>query len=339
MEDEIEIQTDPREIVDRVDDMLAWMRVASPGADCDHGSRRYFVEGYRRAEPLISVGRREVGVMVPSGVRSDRSASDTVAWAADSLAAQVHRVGAKLLKQLGERPCFGAITESSGAPELIYVNGGENVDDLRVDRGLRGVTYRLDGVYLLSGTEAATVRRRLRFPSSARVLALQSHAIINDGRSASGLTFVGHDENLGWLSDEGQVSARGVDADGGFGHLAVSEVFRLLMRQYRRRSDWVVELAAAKERTGVGLATDGEGAAALVRELKDKSPDPKRIVHWVSEHMRRRRDGGESTVRAHMRGKQTFRVGRHWATVYPSRVDIERACNGSRFDVHTRRAS
>lgn len=110
-----------------------------------------------------------------------------------------------------------------------------------------------------------------------------------------------------------------------------------LFEQWHRRYRWQIEVAFSKHRTGVALDTDAEGARAFL-SLRDKGPTGRRdpLVHWVRQHYRRRRRASDevslSLVREHLRGKVMCAFGGLTCRVWPSRLDIERASNGARFD-------
>lgn len=104
--------------------------------------------------------------------------------------------------------------------------------------------------------------------------------------------------------------------------------------QFERRYDWTIEVALSPDRTGVGLATDRDGAADFLAHREKTNGRRLALVHWVREHYRRgRRDDGDLVkVRDHLRGRTECRWGGYHCRVYPSRYDMERACNRPLFE-------
>jgi hypothetical protein len=336
MFDVIKVPTDPREILDRVDDMLAWMRIAS------EAKTSFDQSAYRRAQPYIDMGNRQLGIMMPDSVVSFDGRPDREASFDEHVSKNVELIGTVIeeLAKLGERPCMATMTESTGHEEAaIARQSGDNIDDLCAITNdthqysyYKDLRYTLKSASMLPASRSVPLAKHFKLPQAMRIVEVQTHLMFKDGRASAGHFLFGYEKATGLFDIN---KKRPVTVGHGVATMLVDDVMELFGSQWLRRDEWTVELSASPERTGVGLATDCAGALALVSELRD-SRDHQRMVHWVSEHMRRRRSGGDPVrVRAHLRGKQAVRVGRYWATVYPSRTDIARACNGPRFDVHT----
>lgn len=330
----VNIPIDSAEIVDRVDEMLAWLRIAS------QPETTYYKEAYRRAQPNVALGLGSIGRMAPTGVDVYERTGERPTKPAAMLVKEEIALVSRILPILGERPCSASLSESTDRSDqaLLRMSGdqiddcGEWANDQYNFSYYKDVKYHLEGIVEAGQSDRLWYQGRYRLPQSTRIFIYQNHAVFKDGRTSAGIVGLGYTDQTGLID---MVNQRPV----AFSRMSAlpfiaQRLAILLGEQWLRRDEWTVELAASPERTGIGLATDAIGAQALVAGLREKSDAPKRLVHWVSEHMRRRRGGGDpSTVRAHLRGKQAFRVGHYWATVYPSRADIERACNGQRFDL------
>ena len=130
-------------------------------------------------------------------------------------------------------------------------------------------------------------------------------------------------------------------AHGGGELMSIEErVYVGAFEQSTRDSVWNVRLSLTPERTGICVATDMIGCRDLVKAIEldgaNRRSRKAALVHWVKEHYRVSRPGFDpSFVRSHLRGKQAVDLGGMFAKIYPSRQDIDRACNGKRFDMVT----
>lgn len=337
------IAVDPKEVVERVDDMLAWLAIASEGryaaAEADSpfgesGRCPWLQSAYMRAIPSIHLGGWDVGELGPGHVVCDEE-DEAEPW--DETDARATLQG--ILRDpfhLGERPCVSMISQSTGLTNFCdstFVVAGDKPVGQSVFHH-RDTTYRLAGFAKV----AASDRLPFHWPGlnavrRQRLYVFQSVTAFKDGTSAFELIplvadgdrlLVPHQKGLGYMR-------------GGLQESVEAAITYMVWRQKQRLSEWTVELALSGDRSGVGLQTDAGGAlafAAALRRSVGSAESRVVLAHWVSEHMRRRRKSGAdpSLVRAHLRGRQVLRAGHYHVRIYPSRVDINRACNGVRFD-------
>lgn len=92
---------------------------------------------------------------------------------------------------------------------------------------------------------------------------------------------------------------------------------------YARDWDWTVSVGRV-EGIRIALPTDPQGVIAIFR-LRDVPAGKSRraaLLHWVAEHYRRRRDGGLSEVRKHLRGQRRFVWNDFECCVSPAASDL-----------------
>lgn len=338
-----ELPLDATEVVDLVEDQLSWLASASEGLhelrNARRGAAQYYGDDFRRAQPFVKM-LSQTAVLSADGLDAAVSAPATrlAKWSA-------------MLPKLGERMRFATIRQRNPAEEVAaWVTDGYELrahDYVYADGQsfdfvtLRGVEYTLESVAIRSKKDSDRLLRGLPV-HGCLVVTFQTVTCMHDGRVSLGI----HDQAMspgGFLvaPDTGlsldfiaknkwdtPVHPDSVAFGSAIGH------------QYVRRGVWEVELSLSKDRTGIALATDAVGARALVRALEastvTRTGRRQALLHWVREHYRRGRTGGESSfVRAHLRGSRQYDAGGIFATIYPSRDDIERACNGHMFDTES----
>lgn len=349
----VDVRLDAHEVVDRIEDMLSWEAISS------ESSRVTFSwDDFRRADPNVSLGGHATGRLTPSCVL----AHDCSEWAQTP---QEHRIVAngkesagyvrlfgenfnKTLGMLGERLSYAWIDEVDGGETVFAtVSEGDDVSDMRAgDLGeWREVRYHIHSIHELPRDSAEKLKRVRKLPQVARVFYHEHVLAFRDGRAASGLEAFAHWGGRFWGLDR-----RPTLCDVHAGNVTVKmdmaawDIAQAWGCQMDRRDEWTVEVSLAKERTGVGIPTDAEGAREFINMLRagDSTTRGRKssLVHWVSAHMRQRGDKQEPhLVREHLRGRQTLSAGRYTVKIWPSRSDIERACNGGRFDLTRRAAS
>lgn len=117
---------------------------------------------------------------------------------------------------------------------------------------------------------------------------------------------------------------------------AVDSAYALALR---RRYDWEVEFALGKERTGLVITTDAEGAREMLAN-REKAPRKRRaaLIHWVREHWRKGRTTAPTQmadpvlIKSHMRGKIECDYGGMYCRIYPSRYDLDRSSNQEKIE-------
>lgn len=359
------IKLQPEEIVELVEDRLAWLAIASTG------KHKYVQDFFRRAIPTIELGSRASGIIDVAGVEADE---DHNLMKDDPIFALAHHAAGKALNRLGERFALAKLEEklptdsvaadfSTSSHKVLQKTDFADVpvaDEHESYRTahLKGVQYQLSAMGMLSKADG---QRLLKGPMAQLPCILyQQVTQLKDGRSVSeclayGLTSNGllackTSGSTGWstlnaewtkLAQEMEVPHEWQHRDNpATVHPLQFQFDDFVVTQFLRRREWTVELSLDRRRTGVGLATDALGARELIHAMNlDGSTKPSRrsaLLHWVREHMRRQRSGSESVVRAHLRGKQELQAGSYWATIWPARQDIERVCNGAKFDQATR---
>lgn len=345
---EIEVEVAPEEILERVDEMLAWMAIASEASKPDVDNPLLFSQkDLFRASPVVDLGNDSYGVLTPKGFRAPAEPQchfDEGRYAGDDRRVAEYRavIDAIMTNRSGiaERPSYARMIEGVGDEyALLSGKSGDDVSDNRLADGedfdcaegtYKDIVYRLESAYLAEKEEAHSSRRLWNVNAPISVLIYQCIGAFRDGRAASGRA------TFGWYPKAGLVSLQSMKPVRADPVLAI--MANLFKAQERRKREWTIELALGEERTGIGLQSDAVGARALANELRhqhDTRSGRRVLVHWVNEHMRRRRDASldPSFVRAHLRGRTQIRIGsRYVARIYPSRLDIERACNGARFD-------
>lgn len=340
----IDLELDPHEIVERVEEMLAWEAIAS-----EQGGLGYHWADFLRADPEIHFGKNASGRLTPKGV----CAVDDSTFASLPQEQRFEHQLAVLddqrreflpklegcLDALGERLSYAVLSEKTSTDEILGVVGksGDDVNDLTADgASWHGARYVLHSVGEMAGDLKRSLVRQLRLPQVARLFRVQEVFAFEDGRSSSGSVTRGYWNGTLWDIHTRRPLDMRTTLNGGSGPVFLADIFNGWGLQMARRSEWTVELSLGPKRTGVGLPTDAVGARDFLNRLRGNESRAGRkasMVHWVSEHMRRSRGSGdEHLVRAHLRGRQTLQAGQFTARIWPSRVDIDLACNGKRFD-------
>ncbi len=350
----VDIKIDPQEIVERVEELLAWEAIASEGSGI-----RYDWQEFLRADPYIRLGTHAYGRLAPASMeacdmseyyalprdeRVEANMTDNL-WLRQHFTPQLDLA----LSKLGDRLSYASIVEC--APDAtvdahLHTSGwGDNVDDSKNDGGWLGVQYLLKATFEAPRKLRDWYRTRYRLPQTAKIFNVQHVAAFRDGRASSGMLTIGY-----WAGQFHDLATKrpyqqivnliGLRAGDVYDYATdlISEAWEA---QISRRQEWTVELALGPKRTGIGLATDATGALEFINAIRGKDTKAgrrKTLVHWVSEHMRQRRGATQPhLVRAHLRGRQTLEAGPFAARIWPSREDIERACNGTRFEDARRR--
>lgn len=348
------IKLQPYEIVELVEERLAWLAVAS------ERPHSFYHQFYRRAVPTIRLGHGANGIIDVAGVDA---ADDTLA--SDTVTSSLAKVARASWPELGEQLCYAEMTEENPRAETISrvadrseLRPTDFADGRMSQAGtvsLVGVKYQLRAFGELGKKDSLVALRGTAFAQRKCVI-YQEAGQLEDGRSVSSLIALVRLDNgklalprtgvtldAQWrktitaVCGDEEVALHHRDDSGNAVDPLQSRFDEFVLSQWCRRSEWTVELSLSRKRTGIGLATDAIGARELARAMRLDGAVPtsrrKALLHWVSEHMRRRRDGRESVVRAHLRGEREFEAGGYWTTIWPSRVALEGACNAARFDV------
>jgi hypothetical protein len=346
MGENIVIKLDAKEILDYVDDMLAWEMIAS------NGEIRFLQQHFFRAEPWIRVGS-QLGLLCPDSVevREDDAVSSDAYIPQNS--ANIAKFS-KTLPGILKRPEFQSIRYARivecmpGQDTMAVIRsdmwcGGDNVDDVTTNFGgvqlCKGVRYCIDSVGELNGLARKRYARSFHMPEVARMFIHQYVVAFEDGRAASGsFLFAYFNERL---FDMNKMPIRRTIRLGDDG---IDEIYSeqealtdAIIGMSNRLTHWTVELALSKCRTGIGLDTDAIGARELGNMLRAADTSEgrrKSLIHWVDEHMRRRRAMDEEAtikVRAHFRGQNNFDAGRYHVRIYPSDAEVRKSSNGARF--------
>ena len=286
------------EVVDLVEEQLSWLAVAD---ECVHDFREvtrspFFVDHFQSAEPWVSLGGEDAGTIEADGVTAG-GPIDSIKALQNVRPEDFLRVAATFLRDL-RRPFRVArideVTDGYNMSSFALLPKAQSIKSGPL-RGWRNLW-------------AQTVVLKRDQPPSAGSVSVTPFAMRPD------------------LGDVRHVNGSRLDpgVQRGLAFLAADQCVR--------ESAWLVELSLSPERTGVALQTDAVGARSLLESL-GRNADRKALVHWVREHYRKRRAGSDKTlVRAHLRGTQVAVTRHFFATVRPSVVDIDRACNGKRFE-------
>lgn len=307
----MKIALDAQEFLDRVEEQLAWLAIAGSCVTDyqDHERRRtkrttFFTEHFRCAAPWVSLGG------------GDSAALDF----SEGLGAEV---GSKLETSHLERGELALLMSDMLGRLRRPLRQAEVREGVSFD-GSKEDSYLLSSIAMLpprDNVHAGPARgmRRIWFQDIA--LGASDAPSRNDIAVSS--IAIRHDKRE--LLDG--VDARPVERE------YLHRVMRVAADQSCQEEQWTVELSLSKERTGLAIPTDGAGARDLLASM-GRVANRKALVHWVKAHYRRKRGAGDpSLVRAHLRGTQ-FAITQHlYATVRPSIVDIDLACNGRRFDL------
>lgn len=348
------IQLDAQEIVDMVEEQLAWLAIASTE------KHTFVFEDFRRAESTISLGKNCVGQIDVGGVE----AHDQSEWMAQPEAVRIEQnradwkngvgVALQVLPHLGERMRYAQLVQCDPKEATEIWCGtadGLTPEDYAYtdakDLGFSyteafGVRYKLRSIGLCTKRDSDFYTRGHPTRGMQSVI-FQEVLALADGRSASRPTVLAlHPDGrlLHLPTGKPLDSAADAHADLIDMHPWSHYFHEFIAYQFLRRPQWTVELSLTKGRTGVGLNTDADGARAIVNMLgreQTRSGRRSALVHWVKEHYRQRRTGGDpSLVRSHMRGASGVSAGGLWATIWPSRDDIDKASNGKRFEQEQR---
>lgn len=302
------IALDAAEFLDRLEDQLAWLAVA--GSVVHDYVRRtrltFFTEHFRCAEPWLSLGGEETAKFVFDGVPCVRQGAGRKGILESLPRERKGDLLRRVLQALRRPLRFAEIREEPALRtpllgDLFLHSVGLLPSSDVARRGPSKGMRRLWHQYISIATDRPPTDRDVL--TYATALRADSGEIINEqtGRPDAETLLDG----LIW-------SAIG---------------------QGRREQEWTVEISLSRERTGLAIGTDAVGARDLLKSL-GRTPNRRALVHWVRAHYRRKRDGVEATfVREHLRGTQLAMASHLFATVRPSVVDIDRACNGKRFDV------
>jgi hypothetical protein len=335
-----EIRLDPLELVDRVDEMLAWLAIAS------QSNAHYVKSHFMRADPVVSLGGDRYGELMPNSVTIIEEGEDELysdrEWNKNALTNWL---------SFTPRVAYARLVESSDSleehPVLMQTGNdgaGDAVEDLElVDEygspSYIGVRYALSSVGDESKQTQRLIASRAGLPQTARVFRTQDYHVFEDGRGRCHTGFF-----AAWNGKFYDLRKRplGFAANGDAGNMFSPELLSLtnaLADAFVRDTSWTVELSLSKDRTGVGLRTDAIGAREIVNVLRaaDSSAGRRKsIVHWVSEHMRKRRRLDPSAavqVAAHLRGVSGLNAGRYHVRVWPATSAIRQAKNGKRYDL------
>jgi hypothetical protein len=323
---------DAQEVMDHVDEMLAWQAIASESAVVYEHSHYY------RAVPMIDVGGHNLAMLTTQAARcledqpEDDRKADNARYEAWSRAA----LPDLLTRYKGVR--YARIMESRGT--TIFGNAlsgemstsGDDVRDALEDGGFKGARYSMESIGECSDQVRRRLGKELRFPQVARLFMHNAIVALADGRATSATRWVGY-----WNRTLFDVNRKPMRPTGDGTNPTLVALMHGIVEVRNRETWWDVELALGAKRTGIALKTDAIGARAVVnllRKTETRSGRRKSLVHWVDEHMRRRRaDDEEATiqVKAHLRGLAGLDAGRYFARIWPAAGALDRASNGDRY--------
>jgi hypothetical protein len=331
----IDVRVDAAEIVDRVDDMLAWLAIASQGA------QGYYPRHFRCARPYVALGGDQTGELMPDRVEAlevhdDQSVNVSQAierralplWLAQSTQLQYAH-----LIEANDNGLF-YLVDQNRTPLL-----GDKIDDC-VSRDehdvecVKGARYALASIG--DDPDARWTTQRYGLPQVARVLRIQTMVALLDGRAATSISWCAM-WNRRFYDLAKRPLGRVIEGSNDEHSSEIELLANAMVDGLHRKTSWTVELALSAHRTGVGLRTDALGAHELVNMLRGSDTATgrrKSIVHWVREHMRRRnRLDHEATIKvaSHLRGVQHLAAGRYHVNIWPSTNDVALAKNGARF--------
>jgi hypothetical protein len=336
MTEKICIQIDATEILDRVDDMLAWEAIASYGP-----LGRYYADHFKRAEPLVHLGNQTWGTMTPASLEvgeAQQYAPET-AFADfltdDDFELEIEDTAPKMVSMMNYRLCYARLMERERDDSVFAAVGlgGDHVPEFEHPKlpgyAWSNVRYHLESIAELNGSLLKRYANAYRFPQAARVFLRQHVLAFQDGRASNGAVLIGFWNGRFFNTD--RMPMKGVNSQ-------ALAFYNTILDQFDRDQNWIVELSLTQQRTGVGLRTDAVGARELANMLRGSDTSAgrrKTLVHWVNEHMRRRRAlDPEATikVRSHFRGKNGLDAGRYHLRIWPASEKIAAASNGARFD-------
>lgn len=329
----IELRVSPDEIMEHIDDMLAWEAIASQ-AELD-----FVWSHFLRAVPFVRIGPDDWGVLTPSSVDAHELDAEDVDDPCDD-AAYYNRVLPEFLEtQFKHRAVrYAQLVECNASDETVAGAGvehptlrGDDVVDLQsADKGAwRGVTYQLESVGELGRDATKQYQQWLHLPQVARVFLHQHVFAFADGRATSNRSGFAY-WNRSFREFDGERLLKHIDGDKYF-HPSLVRLANAISETLQRAQCWGVELSLGAKRTGVELRTDAIGARAFVKMLRaNETPKGRRksIVHWVNDHMRRRRANDASAeifVQGHLRGMESVPCGRYHARVWPAQDLVDKS--------------
>lgn len=326
----VSITMEPEEVLDHVDAMLAWEAIAS-----EQKGHLYSWSAMKRAEPLIRIDADTWGVLTPSSVEVEVDDGETDYATSDQEHTDWYEkvVGPQLLQTIARVRPYTTIAELDPRIDRVLrcgdmAAGDASVGDL-IDETIywRGVQYEMDSFYELHRELAKKSAAQLRLPQTARFFFRDRIIAFHDGRSVSVRSRFAYwgGRFFDYSKKRKPFVIRDDDGSNAFAPDLQRLVAACLLGEKRDRQ-FTVELCLGPKRTGIGLSTDAIGARAFVTMLgRERTAKGRRaaLVHWVREHMRRRRrDDSAPTVkvRAHTRGVETVSAGRYHARIWPSRI-------------------
>jgi len=313
---EVMIGADAGEILDYIDDGLAWLMIASGS-----GNIEYNVGPFYKAQMRIDMGPANYGELLPHGV----AVLDPDLELTDDYLENCDRLALERLSSAGPQAWQHATLEQKSHRFVSRLSKGdcsavESIND-RHEYILRSV----NGLRPKGGREVAQFAKD-GVPPGAMLIAMQEVGVTTQGYSASGADacFL-HNGRLYEFSRH-HAPQQIVASD--LRHVIVA--YHAKQALEARRS-WTVELALAPNRTGIGLKTDAVGAREFVNMMRgnDEAKSRRRaLVHWVKEHMRKssRTDEAASIkVAAHLRGVRQVKAGRYHARIWAAEAEVEAA--------------
>jgi hypothetical protein len=336
----IELRLGAQEIMERVDDMLSWEAIAS------QAELRYEWSHFMRAVPLVSVGADHWGVLTPTSIEANEQEIEDEATRKE-LNAGASMYYEEALPEFLETTFrhktvrYAQLIECDRSKECAAGAGtdhptlkGDDVSDLESTDGCAwlGATYHLESIGEVGSKSAKAYQRVCRLPQTARVFLHQHVFAFADGRATSNVTGFGYwNRRFFELGKNHERLAKKMDGNRFF-HPSLIQLASGIAECVDRAEVWGVELSlGGPQRTGVELRTDAIGARAFVKLLRTAetaSARRKSVVHWVNEHMRRRRASDASAeifVRGHLRGMQSVPCGRYHARIWPAQNLVDKA--------------
>lgn len=336
------ISVGSEEIVERLEDMTAWLAIASEKTDTLKKKMVFQLEHFYAAEPIISLGGGDIGWLRPNSV--DAITSETTPEGEQKIDI-VPKVFTQYVSEMLSNRSVAPYGYGSAMMECIpgdKVLGlaftGDTVRPSDLSKGstsdavhiISNAKWQLMSIGVIPKSGAVWYKNHYKLPVLAPIVIAQSITILDDGRALCGCV------PYWWTGRLMDVYTKKPAFHGNRSSFLHS-LAPAIINYAKRQDNWTVELALSENRTGVGLPTDAQGAKEFLNTLS-KAGDSntsrrKALVHWVSGHMRRSRNGGDPHfVRDHLRGKQSFKINSNtFVRIYPSRSDIAKACNGERF--------
>jgi hypothetical protein len=330
MTDKIDIQLDAKEILDHVDDMLAWEAIASQ-AELDFEWSHLLC-----AQPLLRLGDGAIGQLVPAGLQAeDRGVitpaeagarnRDDFEWFRNVLPTFLEQPEFTGMRYAKIVECEASKGTPAGTGVQAVTSAGDNVPDLvTADMGaFTNVRYHIESVGEVARQNAKLWIRIGGLPQVARVFRHQHIFAFVDGRARSNYHMFAYWNRRFFTLNKKPLAIR--MEDGHEFHPSLLAMGEALGETIGRATRWEVELSLGHKRTGIALQTDAIGAREfvnMVRKGDSSSGRRKAIVHWVNAHMRRVRSTDEKAsieVRGHLRGMSALNAGRYWARIYPAR--------------------